>query len=133
MAAQKRDEAGNNYKAALETANAAKAQWIKAKKGTRSEDKDAAESMVNRAKGAINEVESYVNECRIYAPANGEVADIIAEIGELVSAGYPVITLAKLDDSWVTLIFAKIYWQKLKWEANLLLASFPALGNKELN
>lgn len=131
VAAQKRDEAETNYKAALETANAAKAQWIKAKKGTRSEDKDAARSMVNRAKGAINEVESYVNESRIYAPADGEVADIIAEVGELVSAGYPVITLAKLDDSWVTFNLREDLLAKIKMGSEFT-ANFPALGNKEI-
>jgi HlyD family secretion protein len=131
MPAQKRDEAETNYKAALETANAAKSQWMKAKKGTRTEDKDAAKSMVNRAKGAINEVESYASETCIYAPTDGEVADIIAEVGELVSAGFPVITLAKLDDSWITFNFREDLLASIKM-GSIFTATFPALGNKEI-
>ena len=131
MPAQKRDEAETNYKAALETANAAKSQWMKAKKGTRTEDNDAAKSMVNRAKGAINEVESYASETCIYAPTDGEVADIIAEVGELVSAGFPVITLAKLDDSWITFNLREDLLASIKM-GSIFTATFPALGNKEI-
>ena len=94
MPAQKRDEAETNMKASLETANAAKAIWEKAKNGTRIEDKEAASAMVARAEGAIDEVVSYLKETNIYAPIDGEIANIVAESGELVSAGYPVVTNA---------------------------------------
>lgn len=131
LPAQKRDEAETNYKAALETANAANALWTKAKKGTRIEDKNAARAMVTRAEGAINEVESYVSETCIYAPTDGEVADIIAEVGELVSAGFPVITLAKLDDSWITFNLREDLLASIKMGSEFT-ATFPALGNKEI-
>ncbi len=80
--AQKMDEAQTNYDVSVQTANAAQAIWEKAKNGARSEDKDAAWAMVERAKGAVDEVESYRGETRINAPAHGEVANIIAEAGE---------------------------------------------------
>ncbi len=131
LPAQKRDEAETNYKAALETANAAKAIWNKAKKGTRIEDKDAARSLVSRAEGAINEVESYLNETSIYSPINGEVADIIAESGELVSAGYPVVTLVNLKDFWVTFNLREDLLASIQM-GSVFMAKFPALGNKEI-
>jgi len=132
LPAQKRDEAETNYKAALETAKAAKAQYLKAQKGTRIEDKDAAKSLVDRAEGAINEVESFWSELNIYAPADGEVADIIAEAGELVSAGYPVVTLAKLDDSWITFNLREDLLATIKM-GSTFKGKFPALGNKEIS
>jgi HlyD family secretion protein len=131
MPAQKRDEAETQFKAARETANAAKAIWEKAKKGTRIEDKDAARSMVARAEGAIQEVESYLTETNIYAPMDGEVSNIIAESGELVPAGYPVVTLVKLDDSWVTFNLREDLLAAIKM-GSTFTAKFPALGNKEL-
>ncbi|HEX3006819.1 MAG TPA: biotin/lipoyl-binding protein, partial [Bacteroidales bacterium] len=67
IAAQKYDEAETNLNAARQTASAAKAIWEKAKKGTRIEDKAAASSMVDRAEGAIKEVESYLTEMNIYS------------------------------------------------------------------
>jgi HlyD family secretion protein len=129
IAEQKKDEAETNYKAALETANAAKAQWIKAKKGSRYEDKDAAMSLVLRAKGALDEIESYKNETHIYSPIDGEVADIIAETGELISAGYPVVTLVDLNDSWITFNLREDLLAKIKL-GTTINANFPALNNK---
>ncbi|MFZ4401666.1 MAG: HlyD family secretion protein [Bacteroidales bacterium] len=129
MPAQKRDEAETNYKASLETANAAKALWEKAQKGSRIEDKKSAKAMVAKAEGAMNEVESYLSETSIYAPVDGEVADIIAETGELVSAGFPVVTIARLDDSWITFNLREDLLASIK-NGSEFMAAFPALGNK---
>jgi HlyD family secretion protein len=127
--AQKRDESEAQLNAALETANAAKETWNKAKKGTRSEDKEAAKAMVNRAVGAISEVQSFLNETRILSPIEGEVADIIAEQGELVSAGYPVVTIVDLHDCWVTFNLREDLLASIKMGSEFD-ARFPALGNK---
>lgn len=132
MPAQKRDEAETNMKASLETANAAKAIWEKAKNGTRIEDKEAASAMVARAEGAIDEVVSYLKETNIYAPIDGEVANIVAESGELVSAGYPVVTLVKLEDNWVTFNLREDLMSSIR-KGSVFTAKFPALGNKEIN
>jgi HlyD family secretion protein len=129
MPAQKRDEAETQLKASRETANAAKAMWEKAKKGTRIEDKDAARSLVERAEGVINEVKSYISETSIFAPSDGEIANIIAENGELVSAGYPVVTIVKLEDSWVTFNLREDLLASIKM-GSTFPATFPALGNK---
>lgn len=131
MPAQKRDEAETQAKAALETTNAAKAIWEKAKKGTRIEDKEAAGALVARAQGAMNEVEAYAKETSIYAPADGEVSNIIAETGELISAGYPVITLMRQDDNWITFNLREDLLASVKM-GTVFPASFPALKNMEI-
>jgi HlyD family secretion protein len=131
LPAQKRDEAETNYKAARETASAAKAIWEKAKKGTRIEDKYAAKALVDRAEGAINEVESYLNETSIYAPIDGEIANIIAERGELVAAGYPIVTIVDLNDVWVTFNLREDLLASIK-KGSEFNAIFPALGNREI-
>lgn len=102
---------------------------MKAKKGTRSEDKDAAKSLVDRAEGTISEVESYLNETSIYAPIDGEVADIIAESGELVNAGYPVVTIVNLEDCWVTFNLREDLLAAIRM-GSTFNAKFPALNNK---
>lgn len=130
--AQKRDEAETQLKAADETANAAKAIWEKAKNGTRAEDKDAALAMVARAEGAKEEVQSYLNETSIYAPMDGEVANIVAECGELVSSGYPVVTLVNLNDCWVTFNLREDLLASIHM-GSIIPARFPALKNKEVN
>ena len=62
VSAQKRDEAEANYKAMLATEQATKAQYEMAKNGAEKEDKLAAEAQVNRARGPVEEVSSYIKE-----------------------------------------------------------------------
>ena len=100
--AQKLDEATANYKAMEATALAAKAQYDMATDGARKEDKEAAAARVRQAEGAVSEVESYISDAMVYSPVTGEVSTIIAEEGELVGSGYPVVAILDMSDMWVT-------------------------------
>ena len=62
MSAQKLDEITAQRDAARATEKAAKAQYDMAKNGAEREDKAAAAALVERAKGAVAEVESYIKE-----------------------------------------------------------------------
>lgn len=55
-----------------------------------------------RPKGAVSEVESYLSDALVYSPVTGEVSTIIAEAGELVGTGYPVVAILDMSDVWVT-------------------------------
>lgn len=100
--AQKLDEASANYEAMKATAEAAKAQYDMARDGARKEDKEAAAAKVRQAEGAVNEVESYISDAMVYSPVTGEISTIIAEQGELVGSGYPVVAILDTSDMWVT-------------------------------
>lgn len=100
--AQKLDEAEANYRAMVATELAAKAQYDLILDGASKEDKAAAAAQVKQAQGAVNEVESYINDAMVYSPVTGEVSSIIAEQGELVGSGYPVVTILDTSDMWVT-------------------------------
>lgn len=128
---QKRDEAETQAKAGRETANAAKAQWEKAVKGARVEDKRAAQELVNQAEGGIKEVEAYLAETQIKAPAAGEVSNLVSERGELVPTGFPVITIIDLDDCWATLFVREDLMADVRMGSEIK-ATIPALGNKQV-
>ena len=100
--AQKLDEADANYQSMQATARAAKAQYDMAADGARKEDKEAAAAKVRQAQGAVDEVESYIGDAMVYAPVTGEVSTIVAEQGELVGSGYPVVAILDMSDMWVT-------------------------------
>lgn len=100
--AQKLDEASANYRAMEATAQAAKAQYELATDGARKEDKEAAAARVRQAEGAVSEVESYIGDAMVYSPVTGEVSTVIAEEGELVGSGYPVVAILDMSDMWVT-------------------------------
>lgn len=102
MPAQKRDEAYAQYQAAAATENAAKSQYDMAVNGSRHEDVSAARAQVDRARGAINEVSSYISETALTATADGVVTDIFPEVGELVGSGAPIMNVSVIDDMWFT-------------------------------
>ena len=102
MSAQKRDEAKANYDAYFATEQAAKSQYEMATNGAQREDKLAAAAQVERAKGAVAEINSYISETILTAAADGEVTEIFPKVGELVGTGAPIMNIARLNDMWVT-------------------------------
>ena len=102
MSAQKRDEVYANYKAMEAQMKAAQSQYDMAVNGARMEDKLAASAQVGRAKGAVQEVNSYIHETVQVAQKDGEVANIYPKVGELVGTGSPIMSIAVMDDMWGT-------------------------------
>ena len=102
VTAQKRDEAEAQYKAAVATSNAAKSQYDMALNGAEKEDKEAALALVDRARGAVNEVKSYIRETTLTSPINGEITEIYPKCGELVGTGAPIMSIVDLNDMWFT-------------------------------
>jgi HlyD family secretion protein len=127
---QQRDEAETKMKAAMETANAAKAVWQKAENGAREEDIVTAAAMVERADATINQIQSYLDETSIDALSDGEVSGINAEEGELVPTGFPVVTLTNLNDIWLTLFIREDYLSSFK-KGSIFKARVPGLENEE--
>lgn len=102
MSAQKRDEAFAAYKAYEAQERAAKSQYDMAREGARKEERAAAAAQVNRAKGAVQEVSSYINETVQIAQVEGEVSDIYPKVGELVGTGSPIMSISIISDVWGT-------------------------------
>ena len=129
MPAQKLDEVTAQRDIATE--KAAKAQYTMAKNGAEREDKMAAEALVNRAKGAVAEVESYIKETYLIAPASGEVSEIFPKVGELVGTGAPIMNIAELNDMWVTFNVREDLLKNLTMGTEFE-AVVPALDNKAI-
>ncbi len=103
LARQKRDEAESQWRSAQQLTQAAKAQYDMARKGARSEDKQAAQAQVRQVAGALTEAEIALSETKILAPAAGQISKIQIQPGELAPLGFPVITMVNLDDAWAVL------------------------------
>ena len=102
VSAQKRDEVYANYKAMEAQMKAAQSQYDMAVNGARMEDKMAAAAQVGRARGAVQEVNSYIHETVQIAQMEGEVSDVYPKVGELVGTGSPIMSIAVMDDMWGT-------------------------------
>lgn len=131
LPAQKRDEAYTQMVALQKQAEAAKSQYEMAKNGTRIEDKTAAQALVAQAQGVIAEVEAYKEGAKVFAPNTAEIQTIIPNEGEIVNAGYPVMTLIDTDEEWVIFNIREDKMNKFNIGAKFK-AIVPALGNKEI-
>ncbi|WWW37016.1 efflux RND transporter periplasmic adaptor subunit [Stenotrophomonas rhizophila] len=126
MTRQKRDEALAQARSSRELSNAARAQYDQALAGAREQDKRAAQGQVRRARGAVAEVDAAREEVNGRAPLAGEINKRMADVGELVPAGYPVFTLVDIDRMWVSVNLRESQMRGLKI-GNRLRGQVPAL------
>lgn len=131
LPAQKRDEAEAQYKAAVSTANAAKSQYDMALNGAEAEDKEAAMALVNRAKGAVKEVKSYLSETMLTSPIDGEISEIYPKRGELVGTGAPIMSIVDMNDIWFSFNVREDLLGSMK-VGSTFKVKIPALNNQEV-
>ena len=130
MTAQKRDEAFANFKALQAQEKAAKSQYDMAVNGARQQEKRAAQAQVNRARGAVQEVQSYIRETVQISNVEGEVSSIYPKVGELIGTGSPIMSIAVMSDLWGTFNVREDKLKGLK-VGDMFTAFVPAF-NKEL-
>ncbi len=119
VTAQTRDEAQARTLGASAATAAARAQYDLALAGARRQDKDAASAQVRQAEGAVAEVQAAQDEVEGRAPTAGEVSKRLADVGELVPAGYPVFTLIDLSNVWVAFYLREDQFRGLKMHQRL--------------
>ena len=129
VTAQKRDEVEAQYKAAIATAAAAKSQYNMAKNGAEAEDKLAAGAMVDRASGAIEEVEAFLAETILISPISGEITEVFPATGELVATGSPIMNIVDMNDIWFSFNVREDLLGELKM-GNEIEVTIPALNEK---
>lgn len=127
VSAQKRDEALAMYKSSQAQVQAAQSQYDMAVNGARQEEKMVAQAQVERAKGAVQEVNAYVNETVQVAQMDGEVSSIYPKVGELVGTGSPIMTILMMDDLWGTFNVREDLLGDLQMNAEFT-AFVPAFG-----
>ena len=130
VSAQKFDEVEAQYNAAVATAKAAKSQYDMAVNGARKEDKAAAAALVDQANGALMEVNSYLGELYLTAPASGIISATFPKVGELVGQGAPIMTITDLADMWFTFNVREDYLHGLQ-QGDKVTVSIPALDGRE--
>ena len=78
-------------------------QYQMALDGAQIQDKESARSLVNAAKGTVEEVAALLQDARLTAPESGQISTIFPKRGELVGAGMPIMNLIVLDDVHIVL------------------------------
>lgn len=129
VSAQKYDEVKARYDASVAQCAAAKSQYDMAVNGARIEDKEAAEALVRQAAGAVMEVEAYLGELYLTAPAGGIISAVFPKCGELVGTGSPVMTIMDLQDMWFTFNIREDKLGGIRI-GDEILVKIPALENR---
>ncbi|WJQ83691.1 HlyD family secretion protein [Brevibacillus brevis] len=98
-----RKEQVDAAQAQLDQAKAAYNQAVagRGQVGLKELDVKSAEANVMQAKGALAEMEAYVNNTKLTAPVDGIVKSVAVQKGELVSQGFTVLTIQTKLDNYV--------------------------------
>lgn len=128
---QRYEEAQAQSLSAAQVTAAARAQYDEALTGTRRQDRQAALAGVRQAEGAVAEVQASRDEVNGRAPTAAEVSKRLAEVGELVPAGYPVFTLVDINRMWVAFNLREDQFKGVRI-GRVLRGDVPALGLKSV-
>ena len=93
----------------------------------READVRMAEQKIAASRGALDEVNAYLNETRIVSPIDGSVTAVISRKGELVATGYAVFTVARTDNYWVDVYLDESQWANHK-VGDAVSVEIPAMG-----
>lgn len=128
---QRYEEALAQARSADEATAAARAQYDQALTGTRRQDRRAAWAQVQQARGAVAEVQASSDEINGRAPLAAEVDKRLADVGELVPAGYPVFTLVDLSSMWVALYLREDQFDGMRL-GRIVRGDVPALKLRDV-
>jgi HlyD family secretion protein len=124
------DETEAKYLGAKAQMIAAQQKADMAKEGARSEEIEAAKGNYDRALNALKEVQSYLDETSVKSPVSGEISNIIADPGEVIASGYPLITVTDLSDIWLVIYVTEDKLQNIQMHKEFKV-NIPAVSKND--
>jgi HlyD family secretion protein len=96
------DQAENDVASARADVAEAQANHAAAVAGPTREERAIADAQVKAAASALAVLERHLDKTVLRAPADGVVTVVVAEIGENVHAGEPVLAIEQTDKRWLS-------------------------------
>ena len=96
------DQAENDFETARADLAEAQANHAAAVAGPTREERAIADAQVKAAARAVAVLERRLDKTTLRAPSDGIVTVIVAEVGENVSAGQPILAIAATDKQWLS-------------------------------
>ena len=96
------DQAQNDFATARADVAEAQANHAAAVAGPTREERAIADAQVKAAARAVEVLERRLDKTTLRAPSDGIVSVIVAEVGENVTAGQPVLTIAATGKQWMS-------------------------------
>lgn len=115
------------YRQAEANLLAAQAEMDKVKAGARPQEIRLASAAVEQARAALEIARYFLTKHSIYAPASGYISECAVKPGENILPGRPLVTIASLDEVWLTLYIplAQLGLVQLGQEVEVRVDSFP--------
>ncbi|MBI5575538.1 MAG: efflux RND transporter periplasmic adaptor subunit [Deltaproteobacteria bacterium] len=102
-----RDDALAQRDVAAKTLEGEKERLRRLKAGFRKEEIDAARARLAAAEARIAQIRQQMEDATVTSPLAGFVTGKVAEQGELISAGTPLLVVTDLADAWLTIYIAE--------------------------
>ena len=115
IAAQTRDQANTNVLRAKAVLARQEAMYSELLEGTRKEEIDVDHANAHQARETLDLSRIRLGYTTLLAPLNGVILVRQAELGEVMSPGTPVVTLADLDHLWVRVYVPETDLGRVKW------------------
>lgn len=116
---QQYDEAKANLEAMTANHQVASAEYSLALAGATSDEKDIVAAKLDEATAVVEEVNLYINDGKVYAPASGIVSSITSNEGELIGTGYPTVIILGTDDCWATFNIKEDEMSKITYSSHM--------------
>ena len=109
-----RDDAATRRDMLLAKLASTRQALARTRAGSRAEEKDASRARLATAEARIAQLEQQHQDARVTAPLAGVVTEKLAEPGELLQAGAPLLVLTNLKDPWLTVYVGALDLPKLR-------------------
>jgi len=126
---QHNDEVETSYRTATDAEAGARARYDVSLNGFRREEREAAAAATRGASANVDEINASAADISLKAPMSAEVDKIILHMGELAPAGFPIVTLVNLDDTWAVFNLREDELRDIRMGSEIT-ASIPALGDR---
>jgi HlyD family secretion protein len=128
ISAQDRDLAQTAMQRSQAAFEAAQQRYSQALEGSRKEDIAIARANVQQAQANLGLSRVNLDYTVLRAPTTGVVTVRQAELGEVVVAGTPVVTLADLDHIWLRAYVPETDLARIRWgqDARITTDTYPA-------
>jgi len=115
VSAQTRDQADAAFKRALAIYERAEQQLSEIREGTRKEQIAVSRASVRVARQNLDLSKVRRDYTVLHSPVSGVITVRQAEMGEYVTAGTPVVTIADLDHLWVRAYVSETDLGRVRW------------------
>jgi len=128
ISAQEKDTAEFRWRISQEQYEQARSYLDMVNNGARTEQIEQLRAQVKAMEEKVREAQSYEDETFLKAPIDGELKEINGEVGEVVSAGFALVTMLE-PDPYVVFNLKETDYKGLRL-GDQLGVEVPALGRK---